>query len=264
MQRVSPLLALAEVGCSGVQCPPSEQIGCVTKGTVFEICPIRHRFPVIVFYDPQGPQDPTRGSFRVLRGGSWGNRSRDSRSAYRFSLDADYRSVSNGFRLVHELDDSAKSAPPTPPLPTETKPPGGTPKGHGGISAADFLPPAKGGTKKVKNQDTVKIKDNVVTAETAQDAFNAAMSANIASLSSQEGSGGDLLDIGFGWIEFGSGVGLIASGMDTYTEDPDPNASRLAQSQLIQPTFLCALETPRGISSVSLLAFTATKKKQIR
>ena len=100
---------------------------------------------------------------------------------------------------------------------------------QGGISAADFLPPAKGGTKKVKNRDAVKIKDNVVTAETAQDALNEAMSANIASLSGQKGSGGDLSDIGFKWVEFGSGVGLLATGMGTYTEVPNPNASRLAQ-----------------------------------
>jgi len=100
---------------------------------------------------------------------------------------------------------------------------------QGEVSAADFLPPAKDGPTKVKNPAAVEINDNVITAETAQDALNTAMSENIAALSSQKGNGGDLSNIGFKWVEFGSGVGLLATGMGSYREVPNPNASRLAQ-----------------------------------
>jgi formylglycine-generating enzyme required for sulfatase activity len=51
------------------------------------------------------PMGPARGSFRVLRGGSWDYYSRDSRSAFRSWDVADSRSdVLDGFRLVRELD----------------------------------------------------------------------------------------------------------------------------------------------------------------
>jgi len=52
----------------------------------------------------QDPQGPSRGSFRVLRGGSWRNYSRDSRSAFLLWDVADYLSSLNGFRLVRELN----------------------------------------------------------------------------------------------------------------------------------------------------------------
>jgi sulfatase modifying factor 1 len=59
-------------------------------------------------YYKQSPEnDPTgatRGSVRVLRGGSWGGDSRDARSAGRGRRGADYRLSFNGFRLVRELD----------------------------------------------------------------------------------------------------------------------------------------------------------------
>ncbi|MGY8732723.1 MAG: SUMF1/EgtB/PvdO family nonheme iron enzyme [Pirellulales bacterium] len=45
-----------------------------------------------------------RGSSRVLRGGSWGDYARDTRSANRYRVDADYRNYYFGFRLVRELD----------------------------------------------------------------------------------------------------------------------------------------------------------------
>jgi sulfatase modifying factor 1 len=52
----------------------------------------------------QDPQGPSRGSFRVLRGGSWLNLTRNTRSAYRGRLAADFRGGSFGFRVVRELD----------------------------------------------------------------------------------------------------------------------------------------------------------------
>jgi formylglycine-generating enzyme required for sulfatase activity len=64
------------------------------------------------------PQGPASGSFRVLRGGSWYDYSRNTRSARRNGFVADSRSLLNGFRLVRELDDSTQSTPP--PVPPTT------------------------------------------------------------------------------------------------------------------------------------------------
>jgi formylglycine-generating enzyme required for sulfatase activity len=52
----------------------------------------------------QDPTGPTRGSFRVLRGGSWYLSTRVTRSAGRNSFGAGYRHYYNGFRVVRELD----------------------------------------------------------------------------------------------------------------------------------------------------------------
>jgi formylglycine-generating enzyme required for sulfatase activity len=73
-------------------------------GNVYEWC---HDYAGDDYYKQSpvnDPKGPASGSSRVLRGGSWYNSSRDSRSAYRFRLDADYRSSNLGFRLVRELD----------------------------------------------------------------------------------------------------------------------------------------------------------------
>jgi len=47
---------------------------------------------------------PTRGSFRILRGGSWLNFSHYSRSAFRNRFVAINRFNDLGFRLVREFD----------------------------------------------------------------------------------------------------------------------------------------------------------------
>ena len=52
----------------------------------------------------QDPQGPSRGSFRVLRGGSWNYYTRGTRSANRNRRDAVGRFPNRGFRLVRELD----------------------------------------------------------------------------------------------------------------------------------------------------------------
>ena len=73
-------------------------------GNVYEWC---HDYYEEVYYKQspeQDPQGPASGSFRVLRGGSWGVSSRFTRSAYRNRLDADYRDNRYGFRLVRALD----------------------------------------------------------------------------------------------------------------------------------------------------------------
>jgi sulfatase modifying factor 1 len=52
----------------------------------------------------QDPKGPTSGSLRVLRGGSWYDGTRNSRSAYRNMNGAVFRSRYFGFRVVRELD----------------------------------------------------------------------------------------------------------------------------------------------------------------
>ena len=52
----------------------------------------------------QDPRGPASGFFRILRGGSWGNYSRYTRSAFRDWDVADNRYYDRGFRLVRELD----------------------------------------------------------------------------------------------------------------------------------------------------------------
>jgi sulfatase modifying factor 1 len=73
-------------------------------GNVFEWC---HDYFEEDYYKQspaKDPTGPTSGSSRVLRGGSWNNVSRFSRSARRGRNDADSRSDDFGFRLVRELD----------------------------------------------------------------------------------------------------------------------------------------------------------------
>ena len=73
-------------------------------GNVFEWC---HDYFEEDYYKQspaQDPPGPASGSFRVLRGGSWGDGARRARSAYRSRGDADFRGNSLGFRLVRELD----------------------------------------------------------------------------------------------------------------------------------------------------------------
>jgi formylglycine-generating enzyme required for sulfatase activity len=56
------------------------------------------------FLSPKDPPGPASGSSRVLRGGSWLNLTRLTRSALRSRNVADVRSDLSGFRLVRELD----------------------------------------------------------------------------------------------------------------------------------------------------------------
>jgi formylglycine-generating enzyme required for sulfatase activity len=74
-------------------------------GNVFEWC---HDYFEEDYYKQSSEKDPTgptSGSSRVLRGGSWNDYSRLTRSAYRDRYVADFRYyVLVGFRLVRELD----------------------------------------------------------------------------------------------------------------------------------------------------------------
>jgi formylglycine-generating enzyme required for sulfatase activity len=72
-------------------------------GNVNEWC---HDYYGENYYEQSPEKDPTgpaEGPFRVLRGGSWRNFTRDSRSASRLGSRA-YRGYNVGFRLVCELD----------------------------------------------------------------------------------------------------------------------------------------------------------------
>lgn len=126
-----------------------------------------------------------------------------------------------------------------------------------GVSATDFLPPTKGGTKKVKKKDAVSVKDNVVSAETGQDALNAAMASNQEGLTDAHNDAdterAELADIGFKWVKYGSGVGLLATGMGVYTEVPNPNATRVAQRNAYMIAYSNAKACiAQGVSGVTI------------
>jgi formylglycine-generating enzyme required for sulfatase activity len=56
------------------------------------------------FLSPKDPTGPTSGSFRVLRGGSWGDSSRVTLVPLAAIGTAVVRGHNLGFRLVRELD----------------------------------------------------------------------------------------------------------------------------------------------------------------
>jgi formylglycine-generating enzyme required for sulfatase activity len=55
-------------------------------------------------YPQNNPRGPTSGSYRILRGGSWGSNAVAVRCAYRSSGLPNYRTIINGFRLVLSSD----------------------------------------------------------------------------------------------------------------------------------------------------------------
>jgi sulfatase modifying factor 1 len=73
-------------------------------GNVFEWCYDYYGEDYYKQSPAKDPTGPTSGSFRVFRGGSWLDNSRDARSAYRGRRDAGFRFNDLGFRLVRELD----------------------------------------------------------------------------------------------------------------------------------------------------------------
>jgi formylglycine-generating enzyme required for sulfatase activity len=73
-------------------------------GNVWEWCHDYFREDYYKQSPEQDPQCPASGSSRVLRGGSWDNSTRGTRSAYRGWAGAVSRVNNFGFRLVRELD----------------------------------------------------------------------------------------------------------------------------------------------------------------
>jgi formylglycine-generating enzyme required for sulfatase activity len=72
-------------------------------GNVYEWC---HDYHEEYYYQQSPTNDPTGAASgsRVLRGGSWGQHSRLTRSASRDSFGAGLRTTQLGFRVVCELD----------------------------------------------------------------------------------------------------------------------------------------------------------------
>mgnify|MGYP000237280395 CR=1 FL=1 len=66
-------------------------------------------------------------------------------------------------------------------------------------SADDFMPPVMGGTVEVKAPDQVKVDGNIVSAASAQDAMNAAVTQNKKDL-----RGGDTPEVGAMMVKFPS------------------------------------------------------------
>ena len=97
------------------------------------------------------------------------------------------------------------------------------------VSGADFLPPVQGGDKSVEKPKEVKVTEEVVEAASAQDAMNVAVKENVKKIAADPEAASETPELGVRWLKFGSGVGALATGMGTYTEFPNPRATRLAQ-----------------------------------
>ena len=70
------------------------------SGNVYEWCSDWYSSSYYSSSPSTNPTGPTSGSYRVYRGGSWGNIAQYCRVSLRFSSTPDYRSDYNGFRLV--------------------------------------------------------------------------------------------------------------------------------------------------------------------
>ena len=69
-------------------------------GNVWEWCADRYGENYYSNSPEKNPQGPSKGGYRVLRGGSWFNLHRYVRCGYRSRNSPDYRDSNNGFRLV--------------------------------------------------------------------------------------------------------------------------------------------------------------------
>ena len=97
------------------------------------------------------------------------------------------------------------------------------------ISGSDFLPPVQGGDEQIEKPEQVKIKNDVVEAATAQDAMNAAVQQNQKDLAADPEAASETPEIGAKFLKFGSGVGILATGMATYSHVPNPTTTRILQ-----------------------------------
>ncbi|MBN1852863.1 MAG: hypothetical protein JW829_09070 [Pirellulales bacterium] len=103
------------------------------------------------------------------------------------------------------------------------------------VTADDFLPVVQGGPVDVKQPEKVVVKDDVVTAATAQDAVNAAVQENINDL-----QGGDTGEVGAQMVKFPSGLGFVATGVASYRTMTNPTATRIAKRKAYVIAFTMA------------------------
>jgi len=99
----------------------------------------------------------------------------------------------------------------------------------------DFLAPAQGGSKEIKAPDKVKIDNNKVTADSGQDAFNAAAKENEKNIKPDADG-----EFSTKFAQFPSGLGFLATGVATYREMENPVATRVAKRKAYVYAFLSA------------------------
>jgi hypothetical protein len=102
-------------------------------------------------------------------------------------------------------------------------------------SAASFIPAVRGGPTDIQEPEKVAVKDDVVTAATAQDAINAAVEKNVDDL-----GGSNIEEIGAVVVRFPSGIGFVATDMATYPVMANPTATRLAKRKAYVIAFVKA------------------------
>ena len=73
-------------------------------GNVFEWCCDYYEADYDKLWLRKDPTDPRSGSFRVLRGGSWGNYASPRSARRNWNVAGNRNYVSAGFRVVRELD----------------------------------------------------------------------------------------------------------------------------------------------------------------
>lgn len=121
------------------------------------------------------------------------------------------------------------------------------------ISGSDFLPPVQGGDEQIEKPKQVKIKKDVVEAASAQDAMNAAVRQNRKDLGADPKAATESPEIGAKWLKFGSGVGVLATGMATYSHVPNPTTTRIAQRNAYVVAYIQAKAAmARSVSSISV------------
>ena len=107
--------------------------------------------------------------------------------------------------------------------------------GQAQITADDFMPVVEGGSSEIADPAKVEVKDDLVTAPTAQDAINAAVEENEKELAK-----GDTAEVGCKMVKFGSGMGFVASGMSSYRNMENPVATRISKRKAYVVAFASA------------------------
>lgn len=132
-----------------------------------------------------------------------------------------------------------------------------TSKASAQIDADDFLPVVSGGTEEVQEPAKVEIdhEKEVVVAATAQDAINAAVEEN-----EKEVTEDDSPEAGCLMVNFGSGIGFVATGVGTYRSMPNPTATRIGKRK----AYVIAFEKAKKNLAEHLGGISNESKTQIR